>query len=84
MYTIRSTSDEGVHYLVNGWNKHRAFWMREDRITEGKLFKREQDARRSLTKLLKVMPEYESDTFEMVFVEKDSASKRYVVKENTI
>ena len=62
-YTIRSTSDEGVYYLVNGWNKHEAFWV-EKKHLEKAIFKTLGQAKASLTKLLKVMPEYNTDLFE--------------------
>ena len=69
-YTIRSTSEDGVFYLVNHWNKYRAFWKRAFGMTEDMLFKHQKDAKASLTKLLKVMPEYNTDTFEMFTVVK--------------
>lgn len=31
-YTIKSTSDEGVYYLVNGWNKCKTFWFSEKSV----------------------------------------------------
>lgn len=66
LYTIRSESEDGVCYLVNGWNKHHEFWMRESRMEPSKLFKRPQDAKRSLSQLLKAMPEYNLDHFTLV------------------
>lgn len=68
MYTIKSTSEEGIFYLVNHWEKHRTFWSRPDKIRQSMLFKRKQDAKMSLTKLLKIMPEYKNDIFEIVEV----------------
>lgn len=71
-YTIKSTSEEGVYFLVNGWNKFKTFWLKE---TEFKrcpdyykewLFSSPSTAKATLTKLLKVMPEYETDVFEVV------------------
>ena len=74
-YTIKSISDEGVYYLVNGWEKHRAFWISEaqflrdpDRAKEC-FFNKASQAKASLTKLLKVMPDYASDRFEAVEIE---------------
>lgn len=67
-YTIRSESDEGVYYLVNGWYKHRAFWVSAKDVNTDMLFKRKQDAKASLAKLLKVMPDYASDKFEMFYI----------------
>ena len=29
-YTIKSVSDEGIYYLVNGWNKYKTFWISQD------------------------------------------------------
>lgn len=68
MYTIRSTSPEGVYYLVNGWNKHKTFWVRLEDITPEMLFKRIGDAKASLTKLLKIMSDYKNDRFEVVSI----------------
>lgn len=66
MFTIKSTSPEGIYYLVNGWEKHKKFWIEKNKIKPTMLFNREQDAKRSLTKLLKITPEYSTDDFEMV------------------
>lgn len=33
-YTIKSVSDEGVYYLVNGWNKCKTFWFSEESVFE--------------------------------------------------
>lgn len=65
MFTIKSTSTEGTYYLVNGWEKHKKFWIEKNKIKPSMLFSREQDAKRSLTKLLKIMPEYGADAFEL-------------------
>lgn len=73
-YTIRSTSEDGVFYLVNHWNKHRSFWKKAWAMTEDMLFKSQKDAKASLTKLLKVMPEYKTDSFEMFTVVKYDGS----------
>ena len=35
-YTIKSTSSEGVYYLVNGWNKCKTFWFNEKSVMEDK------------------------------------------------
>lgn len=64
-YTIKSTSEEGVYYLCNGWNKHKTFWVKEDNIHKA-LFNTKGQAKASLTKLLKVMPEYLNDIFEII------------------
>ena len=66
MFTIKSTSDEGVYYLVNHWEKHKPFWIEPNKIKPEMLFKRAADAKRSLTKLLKVMDDYRNDVFELV------------------
>ena len=72
MYTIRSISDEGIYYLVNGWNRHKTFWVSKEDLRKDMLFKRVSDAKRSLTKLLKVMEEYRTDDFYIVeFQEED-------------
>ena len=69
MYTIKSTSEDGVYYLVKDWRKHKAIWITEEKINPQMLFKRPQDAWASLTKLLKVMDEYATDDFELVTIE---------------
>lgn len=68
LYTIKSVSDEGVYYLVNNWNKHKSFWIEPEKVKKEMLFKRPMDAKRSLTKLLKVMPEYQTDKTELIEV----------------
>lgn len=78
MFTIRSTSDEGVWYLVNHWNRWKAFWQKKDKCSRATVFKRECDAKRSLTKLLKVMPEYRDDRFEMVSIRWDAERNEYI------
>lgn len=71
-YTIKSTSKEGVYYLVNGWNKAKTFWLDEKSVLEDVenakrfFFKKPQHAKSSLTKLLKVMEDYRNDKFELV------------------
>lgn len=64
-YTIKSVSDEGEWYLVNHWNTYKAFWQKQNKCTPNNTFKTVGQARASLTKLLKVMPEYSTDTFEV-------------------
>ena len=70
-YTIKSTSEEGVYYLVNGWNKCKTFWFNEKSVMEDKenakkyFFNKPEQAKASLTKLLKVMPDYVNDEFEL-------------------
>ena len=74
-YTIKSTSDEGVYFLVNGWEKHKTFWISkaefEKDIEKAKsmFFSAPRYAQASLTKLLKVMDDYKTDTFELVCFE---------------
>ena len=71
-YTIKSTSPEGVYYLVNGWYKCKTFWFSEKSVMENIenakrfFFNKPSQAKASLTKLLKIMPEYASDQFEVV------------------
>lgn len=66
MFTIKSTSSEGVYYLVNGWQKHMALWVSPEKVRRSMLFTAPRFAKASLAKLLKVMPDYASDTFELV------------------
>ena len=75
MYTIKSTSDEGVYFLVNGWEKHRTFWISEAEVNKdierakSMFFSAPRYAKSSLTKLRKVMNEYENDKFQLVSVD---------------
>ena len=74
-YTIKSTSDEGVYYLVNGWNKCKTFWFNERSVFEDVenakrfFFNKQSQAKASLTKLLKVMTDYASDDFSLVEID---------------
>jgi len=71
-YTIKSTSEEGIYYLVNGWEKHKKFWLDESMVicnTENAkrfFFNKPSQAKSNLTKLLKVMEDYKNDEFETV------------------
>ena len=69
-FTIKSTSDEGIYYLVNHWEKHKAFWIKPEQVKQSMLFKRASDAKRSLTKLLAIMDDYRTDKFEVVEIYK--------------
>jgi hypothetical protein len=79
-YTIKSTSEEGVYFLVNGWNKCKTFWFSEKSVLEDKtnamrfFFNKPSQAKASLTRLLKVMPDYATDEFELVEVAIDKIS----------
>lgn len=65
MYGIKSVSADGTYYLVNGWNKHRAFWSRyPDPVKCG--FKTKGYAARSLNRLFEIMPEYLEDEISLV------------------
>ncbi len=66
MYTIKSTSEDGVYYLVKDWRKNKAIWATKNELDRTMLYKRPQDAWANLTKLLKVMDEYATDDFELV------------------
>lgn len=71
-YTIKSTSNEGVYYLVNGWNKCKTYWFNEKSVMEDTenakkyFFNKPSQAKASLTKLLKIMNDYSTDQFEVV------------------
>lgn len=74
-YGIKSTSEEGVYFLVNGWEKHCAFWIRESEVLKNPKqakkchFNKPSQAKTSLTKLLKIMDDYKNDVFEEVVFE---------------
>jgi len=64
-YAIKSESADGTFYLVNGWNKHRAYWF--SRLNPTKvMFTKKGVALRSLRRLLNIMPEYREDKFTLV------------------
>lgn len=65
-FTIKSTSVDGIYYLVNHWEQHKAFWVEPDKLKQSMLFRRISDAKRSLKKLLSIMDEYKNDKFELV------------------
>lgn len=71
-YTIKSTSNEGVYYLVNGWHKCKTYWFNEKSVMEDTenakkyFFNKPSQAKASLTKLLKIMSDYSTDQFEVV------------------
>ena len=64
-YTIKSVSNEGTYYLVNGWKKHNAYWTPTLNPTRNK-FKSKGLALRSLRILLNNMPEYRSDNLTLI------------------
>lgn len=71
-YTIKSTSNEGIYYLVNGWKKCKTYWFTEHSVLEDTecakrfFFNKPSQAKASLTKLLKIMEDYKKDKFEIV------------------
>ena len=65
-YTIKSVSEDGTFYLVKDWRKNKAIWVKRDKLTQNMVFKRPQDAKASLSCLLKVMSEYATDEFTLV------------------
>ena len=68
MFTIKSTSSEGTYYLVNGWEKNKTFWVEPKKVKPTMLFSAPKFAKASLTKLLKIMPDYAADKFELIEV----------------
>lgn len=68
MFTVKSVSEEGIYYLVNGWEKNKAFWIEPRKIKSNMLFSSPKFAKASLTKLLKIAPEYAADEFELIEV----------------
>ena len=68
-FTIKSTSDEGIYYLVNHWSFHQAFWVKKEELKPSMLFKTAGLAQRSLKRLLEIMDDYKNDKFEVVEVE---------------
>lgn len=68
MFTVKSTSHEGVYFLVNHWQKNKTFWIEPEKAKPEMMFLSPRTARSSLTKLLKIMPDYKTDKFELVEV----------------
>lgn len=69
MFTIKSTSEDGVYYLVREWRKNKAIWKTPNAyIPERHAFISPKAAKQSLTCLLKAMPEYALDTLEVMEV----------------
>lgn len=66
MYTIKSESKEGTYYLCNNWRKNKALWVKKENYLNKMFFKTISGAKRSLTSLLKSMPEYKNDKFSIV------------------
>lgn len=66
MYTIESISEEGAYYLSSNWRKNSALWVTKINFKERMFFKTIAGAKRSLTSLLKTMPEYTEDKFAIV------------------
>lgn len=62
MIRVKSVSKEGVYYLVNGWNKYKSFWEKNGNSSIV-LFPNIGIAKRSLSILLKNMPDYADDEF---------------------
>lgn len=68
MYTVKCESTEGIYYLVNNQQKSKTFFVESMPTRKAQLFSREQDAKRSITMLLKVMDEYADDKFTIIEV----------------
>lgn len=68
MYTVKCESTEGVFYLVNHWKTSKTFFIEKMPEKKSQLFSREQDAKRSITMLLKVMDDYKDDKFTIITV----------------
>lgn len=64
MIQVKSTSKEGVYYLVNGWRKHKKIWI--DKADYRTTFKDLRSAKTSVTKLLKIFDEFKDDVIEFV------------------
>lgn len=76
--TIRSISQDGEFYLVSGWGKFKGFWVKQSELRPEMMFSAERYAKRSLDRLIQVMPEYKHDTFHIVEVKGDGT---FVTKE---
>ena len=66
MFTVKCESTEGTYYLVNNWQKSGTFFVENVPTRKSQLFSRKQDAKRSITMLLKVMDEYADDKFTII------------------
>lgn len=68
MYTVKCESVEGIFYLVNGWGKRKALFVEKVPTKKDFLFSRKQDAKKSVTMLLKLFDEFRGDKFAVVEV----------------
>lgn len=68
MFTVKCESTEGTYYLVNNWQKSKTFFVDKIPTKKSQLFSRAQDAKRSITMLLKVMDDYKDDKFTIIEV----------------
>ncbi len=66
MYTVKCESSEGIYYLVNHWQKSKTFFVDKIPSKKSQLFSRAQDAKRSITMLLKIMDDYKNDKFTII------------------
>ncbi len=80
MFTIKSVSKEGTYYLVNHWNKAKTFWKLGSEIKTCDMFKTAGQAKASLTKLLKVMDDYATDSFSLIETDADG----YIISETAL
>lgn len=74
MYTVKSTSSEGVYYLYKGWGCSGTTGIMFDKNIphlQKHLFMSKKSAKASITKLLKIMDEYKDDVFEILSVDKN-------------
>ena len=59
-YYLFTEDTEGIHYLVNGWRKYKAFWTPSFSISRN-TFKSGRSAWASYNRLYKSMPEYNAE-----------------------
>lgn len=72
MFTIRQFGENNKEYfLCNGWGKPNSWkmWKEQHALNDNDLFKRKQDAKTSLAKLIKVMSDYVSEGYKTDLVE---------------
>ena len=60
MVRVKSYAEDGVYYLVNGWELYENFWHRNGKDPRCH-FQNLTDAKTSVTKLFLKMPDYRDD-----------------------
>lgn len=85
-FSIKSVSDDGVFFLAKDWRKNNVLWMKDTPMLKTflPLFKTGAGAKRSLSQLLKICPDYANDNFTLVKFENGKVTELDEVKVKAI